>query len=143
MEAKRVFYLRSTGRLLEQVDLFVASSGTLRQRFIASGLTPERMLQLRLGIQSFQPLPPRAAADGRLRSGYAGSIQPHDGIAVLIDAFQGLAPQASLHMHGSSAGSPVAAAHVRRHTARAGEGWCSTARSTPIALPRSWPSSMI
>jgi glycosyltransferase involved in cell wall biosynthesis len=136
VEEKRVFYLRSTARLLEQVDLFLAPSAALRQRFIACGLAPERVLQLRLGIPPFQPVPQRPSADGRLRFGYIGGFQPHDGLAVLIEAFQGLAPRATLHLHGSSAGSPVAAAHFRRHTAMAREGVVPHGPYDPARLPQ-------
>ena len=122
VEAKRAFFQGCTGRIAAGTDLFIAPSAYLRQRFVACGLPPERVVHIRYGMVHFQPQPPRPAGDGRLRFGYIGAFHAHKGIAVLMEAFRGLGERASLHLHGSSFGSPVSEAHFQRYTADPGNG---------------------
>ncbi|MFN5193687.1 MAG: glycosyltransferase family 4 protein [Cyanobacteriota bacterium] len=120
--AKRSFFFSSTRRIFTGTDLFIAPSDYLRQRFVGCGLPAERVVHIRYGMAHFQRAEHQPAADGRLRFGYIGAFHAHKGIAVLIEAFQGLGDRASLHLHGSSFGSPVSEAHFRRFTADPGNG---------------------
>jgi len=119
---KRAFYFDRTRRIFDQTHLFIAPSEYLRRRFLRCGLPPERIVHERYGIRHF-PRPQRVpAADGRPRFGYIGAFHAHKGIDVLLEAFRGLGDRASLHIHGSSFGSPVSEAHFRRITSAASSG---------------------
>lgn len=111
VDEKRRFYLDSTRRIFDRANLFIAPSEYLRERFVRCGLPPERVVWERYGLRPF-PRPRRVpAADGKVRFGYIGSFHAHKGIQVLLEAFRGLGDRASLHIHGSSFGSPVSDAH--------------------------------
>ncbi|MEB3265091.1 MAG: glycosyltransferase [Cyanobacteriota bacterium] len=120
--AKRDFYFASTRRIFAGVDLFIAPCDYLRQRFVGCGLPAERVVHIRYGMVHFDRAPHRPSMDQRLRFGYIGAFHSHKGIAVLVEAFHGLGDRASLHLHGSSFGSPVSEAHFRRFTADPGSG---------------------
>jgi len=122
VEAKRAFFQKSTRRIFSQVDLFLSPSHYLRQRYLACGLAPERVRHVRYGMKRFPRQEHRPSSDGRLRFGYIGAFHAHKGIAVLLDAFAGLGDRASLHLHGSSFGSPVSEAYFRRLTSQPGHG---------------------
>ena len=120
--AKRAFYFASTRRIFDAVDLFIAPCNDLRNRFVNCGLPAQRVVHLRYGMAHFPRSPQRPAPDQRLRFGYIGAFHAHKGIAVLLEAFQGLGDRAALHLHGSSFGSPVSEAHFKRLTADPGSG---------------------
>ena len=119
---KKSWYLERTRSIFRQVGLFLAPSAYLRQRYVQCGLAPDRVVHERYGIRRFPRLPRVASPDGRLRFGYIGAFHAHKGIDVLLEAFRGLGDRASLHIHGSSFGSPVSEAHFRRITSEAASG---------------------
>lgn len=122
VEAKRAWYLERTRSIFRQVELFIAPSAFLRDRYVQCGLAPDRVVHERYGIRRFPRHPRTAPPDGKLRFGYIGAFHAHKGIDVLLDAFRGLGDRASLHLHGSSFGSPVSEAHFRRITSEATSG---------------------
>ncbi len=73
----------------EKVDLFIAPSEFLRQRYIAWGLPAWQIEVLENGTQPAQPPPPRPLAPGEGRGifGYFGQINPYKGILQLLTAF--------------------------------------------------------
>lgn len=122
IEAKRAFYFERTRRIFDRTHLFIAPSEYLRGRFVDCGLAPERIVHERYGIRHF-PRPQHVpAADRKVRFGYIGALHAHKGITVLVEAFRGLGDRASLHIHGSSFGSPVSEAHFRQITAAPASG---------------------
>lgn len=120
--AKRTFFFTRTRRIFASTDLFISPSEYLRQRYVNCGVPAERVAHIRYGMAHFQCPQHRPAGDGRLRFGYIGAFHAHKGIRVLIEAFRGLGDRASLHLHGSSFGSPVSEAHFRRFTTDPGNG---------------------
>ncbi len=74
------------------VDVFVAPSEFLRQRYIAWGIAPERIVTLENGQPPVTPPPPRPLADGEPRSRFAffGQINPYKGVDVLVEAIERL-----------------------------------------------------
>lgn len=117
VEVKKAFFLGATRRILEQTQIFIAPSAYLRERFLGCGLDPDRIVHERYGLLHFPRHSHRPSPDGKLRLGYIGAFHAHKGLQVLLEAFKGLASRASLHIYGSSFGSPVSEAHFRRTTA--------------------------
>jgi glycosyltransferase involved in cell wall biosynthesis len=117
---KRDFFLTQTRRIFRDVDLFLAPSEFLRQRYLSCGLAPEKLVFLRNGMRSF----PRAARDratGRIAFGYIGALHAQKGVELLLEAFRGLGDRADLHIHGSAFGSPVSESYWHRiHERHAG-----------------------
>jgi glycosyltransferase involved in cell wall biosynthesis len=85
------------------VDLFVAPSATLRERFVEWGIPRERILLEDYGrVEAPPPAgPPRAAPHETL--GLFGQINPYKGVDVLLRALQALGPAAPrLRIHGAN-----------------------------------------
>lgn len=85
--AARLDYL---ARVLRDVDLFIAPSRFLQQRFLESGLIPaERIIHSDNGLDltGRPPATPRRLPPGeRLRAGYVGTLAEHKGVHVLVEA---------------------------------------------------------
>jgi glycosyltransferase involved in cell wall biosynthesis len=122
VDAKRSFFHNQTRRIFDRTHRFIAPSRYLRERFIHCGLSSERIVHERYGLQWFARPRHVPATDGKIRFGYIGAFHAHKGIDVLLEAFHGLGDRASLHIYGSSFGSPVSEAHFRRITSTASSG---------------------
>lgn len=74
------------------VDQFVTPSDFLRERYIAWGISPERIVTIENGQATREPLPPRPLAEGETRNRFAffGQINPFKGVHVLLQALSGL-----------------------------------------------------
>lgn len=123
VDAKGRFYLGATQRIFDQAHLFLAPSAFLRDRYVRCGLSPSRILHHRYGLAHFPRPMHRPSPDGSVRFGYIGAFHAHKGIHVLLEAFRRLKGRASLHLHGSSFGSPVSEAHFRRITSDSSSGF--------------------
>lgn len=79
-------------RLLPLVDRFLSPSRFLREEFIRWGLAPERISFLRTGIdlEHFRPRP--RTPSPVLRVTFLGTLAPHKGPHVLLDAWERLEP---------------------------------------------------
>ncbi|MWP39744.1 glycosyltransferase [Rhodobacter sphaeroides] len=90
------------------VDKFVSPSEFLRQRYIAWGIVPERIVTIENGQERAKPRPPRLIADGegRNRFGFFGQINPFKGIDVLLQALAMMSKserrRLTLEMHGTN-----------------------------------------
>lgn len=95
------------------VDAFLAPTAFARDRALEFGLDPARTHVVRLGVLRE---PPRARAAGvRRRFGFVGTLAPHKGVHVLVEAFRSLAdPTITLDLHGSESVHPGYAASLRR-----------------------------
>jgi len=87
---------------LELVDLFVAPSATLRERFVEWGIPPERIL-----LEDYGRVPAPRAATARPAPhdvlGIFGQVNPYKGVDVLLRALQVLGPEAPpLRLHGAN-----------------------------------------
>lgn len=121
VEAKKAFYLRQTRKIFTGVDLFIAPSEYLRQRYIACGLPEKKILFLRNGMRHFERSPRRSEGRG-VKFGYIGALHAHKGVEVLLNAFRGLGARASLHIYGSAFGSPISENHWRRISGETSQG---------------------
>jgi len=103
------FFLRKqyVQTFLEYVDLFVAPSEFLRQRYVAWGLPAERILMLENGQPGRPPVEEqRLTHDLRNRFAFFGQIAPHKGVNVLLDALMLLSSDErrgiQLSIHGTN-----------------------------------------
>jgi glycosyltransferase involved in cell wall biosynthesis len=87
---------------LDLVDLFVAPSGTVRERFVEWGIPRERILLEDYG----RVMPPSVAAQRPAPHdtlGIFGQVNPYKGFDVLLRAMQALAPEPpKLRVHGAN-----------------------------------------
>jgi len=90
---------------LELVDLFVAPSATVRERFVEWGIPRERIMLEDYGRAPAPP--PRREDAARLAPhdtlGIFGQVNPYKGFDVLLRALQALGPEApKLRLHGAN-----------------------------------------
>jgi glycosyltransferase involved in cell wall biosynthesis len=116
VEDKKRFFFTATQKIFTRVDLFLAPSQFLANKYIACGVSPDRIVHLRYGMRHFRRMQPRHPQKTRLQFGYIGAFHPHKGVDLLLEAFRGLGDRATLHLHGSSFGSPISEAHFRQKT---------------------------
>lgn len=76
--------------LLTQVDLLIAPSSSLRERFIRFGASPEKIRLVRNGYQTSLFDGHRRTTSTRLRFGYIGTLLLSKGVHVLAEAFNGI-----------------------------------------------------
>ena len=78
--------------ICSRVDLFVAPSHWIRDEFIRHGIPAEKILHSPHGhVHDWKPR--RRVRAGKLRFGYAGVVEEHKGVAVLVEAFNRIAPE--------------------------------------------------
>jgi glycosyltransferase involved in cell wall biosynthesis len=110
---------------LDHVDMFIAPSRFLRDRYVAWGIEPARITVIDNGTPQAKPPPPRPLRRGERRSvfGFFGQINPFKGLVPLLSAFEQLcgdpAQKASdlrLVIHGAylELNDPEYVAEVRR-----------------------------
>jgi len=107
------------GRLrqaLEAVDVFLAPTRFARDRALEAGVRAERLVVAPLGAVVG---PVRARPEGRRRRfGFVGSVLPHKGVHVLVEAFRRLEGEnLRLDVHGGLALDPRYSAALRRSAA--------------------------
>jgi glycosyltransferase involved in cell wall biosynthesis len=111
--------------IADAVDLFLAPSRFLRARFLDEwGLAPERIEHLPFGFDRARFGGARTpAADGGLRVGFLGTLAPHKGPHVLLEAWlrlpAGLRARGRLAVRGPALGGPAYEARLLE-LARAG-----------------------
>jgi len=106
---RRAAHLR---RVLDDVDLVLAPTAFARQRAIEFGLPAARVLECAYGVVEPPTLPRRPGP--RRRVGYVGTLAPHKGVHVLVEAFRGVdGSDLRLDVHGSLAVQPGYAAALK------------------------------
>jgi glycosyltransferase involved in cell wall biosynthesis len=94
------------------VSVFLAPTSFVRDRTIELGVEAARVRLWPLGAVTATPSARRAGP--RRRFGFVGTLVPHKGVHVLIEAFRGAAdPSLSLEIHGSAAIDPAYARRLR------------------------------
>jgi glycosyltransferase involved in cell wall biosynthesis len=98
------------------VDALLAPTVFAHDRALEFGTDPARTRVVRLGVLRE---PPRARPAGeRRRFGFVGTLAPHKGVHVLVEAFRSLPdPTITLDLHGSETVHPGYAASLRRSAA--------------------------
>lgn len=88
---------------LDLVDLFIAPSSTLRERFVEWGIPRERILLEDYGRVEAPPLDAATRSAPHDTLGIFGQVNPYKGIDVLLRAMQALGPEAPrLRIHGAN-----------------------------------------
>jgi len=100
---------------LGEVDLVLAPTAFARDRAVEFGVPADRVRVSPLGVPAAvageQPGRPRR------RFGFMGTVAPHKGVHVLIEAFRGIdAPEARLEIHGPLSVAPDYVARLRAMT---------------------------
>jgi glycosyltransferase involved in cell wall biosynthesis len=87
--------------LVAGVDAFVAPSAFLRDRFVAWGLDANRILLLPNAVAVPERRPDEPARERRDRFAFFGTLAPHKGVLVLLDAAARLRPsEGRVAIHG-------------------------------------------
>jgi glycosyltransferase involved in cell wall biosynthesis len=114
---RRAEHLRAA---VGQAHVVIAPTEFARQRALEFGIAEDRLRMLRLGAVDG---PARPRKEGRRkRFGYVGTLAPHKGVHVLVEAFRSLGDAAaSLELFGSLTVQPAYVESLRRaacHDAR-------------------------
>jgi glycosyltransferase involved in cell wall biosynthesis len=110
---KRNFFLTHTRRIFRDVDLFLAPSEFLIQRYISCGLPADKVVHSKYGMRLVARRP-RKGTSFQIRFGYIGALHAHKGIELLLEAFRGIGDRATLSIYGSVFSSPVSQNYWRR-----------------------------
>ena len=97
---------RKVRSLIEQVDVFLSPSNTVAERVIEWGIPRPKLRVSRYGIDTrpFENVAPGARLDAKITFGFVGTIAPHKGVHVLVDALRRLPrDQCRLLIFGSDA----------------------------------------
>lgn len=109
--------LDSARRAWSACDLVVAPSASLAREYERLGFPADRLIVSDYGFAPLAAGPRRAAGDGRLRVGFAGSLVWHKGADLLVDAARALpADRVEIRIFGDPR---VAPGYVRALEARA------------------------
>jgi len=106
---------------IRAADAYVVGSMAIRDDYVQAGIIPpsKTIHVIPYGVGVVARREPRRAAGRPIRFGYVGSISPHKGLHVAVDAMRGLLPaQATLHVWGDASGLPAYVDELRK---RAGE----------------------
>lgn len=96
---------------LAEVALVLAPTRFARDRAVEFGVPPDRVRVSPLGVP---PAADERPARPRRHVGFMGTVAPHKGVHVLIDAFRSVdAPTARLEIHGSLSVAPDYVAELR------------------------------
>ena len=108
---------RETKAQLDQVDLFVAPSRFLRERYIEAGMVDaDRIVYSDYGFdhEPFAGLEPVEKSSGNLVVGFIGSIAEQKGVHLLVEAFNELPEEGvECRIYGGLTGWPDYVAEVR------------------------------
>jgi glycosyltransferase involved in cell wall biosynthesis len=87
-------------RVLRDIELFIAPSRFLQEKYVQHGLSREKVVLVRHGldINLFRGI--KRTPSSTIRFGFFGSISAHKGIYLLIDAFNMISGSADLKIFG-------------------------------------------
>lgn len=116
-EMRRLLLLREARArdLMNNVDVFVAPSMFLKDRFLEFGLSAQQIVVSDYGtpLERFGP-PQRPVVSGPLRIGFLGSVQTVKGVHVLMEALEKLRPGSfEARIYGDLAAKPEYAENLR------------------------------
>jgi glycosyltransferase involved in cell wall biosynthesis len=124
--------LRERDQLLRQAlrraQVVIAPSQFLKDQFVGDGYLPDTAIQVvENGIDTTGVLPHRERSQGEaVRFAYIGSIAPHKGVHILVQAFNQVQGRAHLEVYGDLEANPGYVAELRQkmtHPAISLQGW--------------------
>ncbi|MFQ5353525.1 MAG: glycosyltransferase family 4 protein [Thermodesulfobacteriota bacterium] len=113
-------------RILEasrDVDLFIAPSHFLKDRLVEFGIPAEKILYSDYGFDTavFSGKKKKTGRGKKLRFGYTGSLVPHKGVHVLVEAFRGIdKAKAELKIYGNLTWFPDYVRQLRESAGKSG-----------------------
>lgn len=118
--AEREAYVK--GPFAAALHAFVTPSRFLHGEFLRWGLPAEKLRQLRSGIDVRELVEKRNPRTGPLRVAFLGTVVPHKGAHVLLEAWSQLAPgdAAVLRLYGNTSYRPEYVAQLRARAASLG-----------------------
>ena len=106
-------------RLAEQIDLFVAPSRYLRDEFVDFGFPKEKVIHSDYGFDIDQFESRSELPDRVRRFGFVGSLVPHKGVHILVQAFARMPEDASLEICGALHYAPAYAEGLQANSKNA------------------------
>jgi len=102
---------------LNRLDSILAPNAFMRDKLIAYGVDPQRVREVEYGVDLPHDVisAPARSANAPLRIGFIGTLAPHKGAHVLLDAFGRLPPgTATLRIHGAGLEFPDYVAQLHK-----------------------------
>ena len=97
------YHLRDdyTREKVQRIDLIIALSQSYRERYIAWGIAPEKIVHSRLGLDTQWTTQVVKQPSPRIRFGFVGRIEELKGVTLLVEAFNRLpSDAAALELYG-------------------------------------------
>lgn len=94
-------------RVFKDVQLFIAPSQFLLEKYVQSGLDREKIVLIRHGFNKDDFYGIQRTASPKVRFAFIGTIRAHKGIYLLIDAFNKITGAADLKIYGRVTSSMV------------------------------------
>ena len=88
------------GKVFKDVDLFIAPSHFLQEKYMQSGILKEKIVFIRHGFNKSIFYGIKRMESAKMRFGFVGTISAHKGIYLLIDAFNKVQGSAELKIYG-------------------------------------------
>jgi glycosyltransferase involved in cell wall biosynthesis len=122
-------------RALDQAQVVIAPSHFLKDQFVRDRYLPAEAIQVvENGIDTAGVLPHRERSEGdAVRFAYIGSIAPHKGVHVLLEAFNHVRGPARLDIYGNLEVNPGYVEQLRRQLSHPGASLCG-----PLARQDIW-----
>ncbi len=123
-------------RALDQAQAVIAPSHFLKDQFVRDGyLLAEAMQVVENGIDTAGVLPHRERTEGEaVKFAYIGSIAPHKGVHILVQAFNRVQGPAHLDIYGDLEANPAYVAELRQKIAHP-----AISLRGPVARQDIWP----
>lgn len=100
---------RAAREAIAAADACIVGSHAIRDDYVRAGVLPRAtpIHVIPYGVDIASPTQPRPGARRPIRFGYVGSILPHKGLHIAVEAMRDLRPdEAELHVWGNAAASP-------------------------------------
>lgn len=108
---------KMVGENVRHVRLFLAPSRLMRDRMADFGLSARRLRVLPLGVPKLEFPPRKALIDRRPIFGFIGTLAPHKGVHIAVEAMRYLKGHAELRIYGRSDYYPAYVEKLREQAA--------------------------
>lgn len=122
-DRQRARLSRREADLLEMshaIDRFLVPSDFMARSLIRFGVPRTSVRRIEFGLPDEHAAPPRTLPAKARKFGYLGTLAPHKGVHLLIDAFRDLPSDVSLDIYGDPAVQPAYAKGLRSQASHPG-----------------------